>query len=299
MVIGLVTKLNPMILLIQETKLESYDSKLLRSLGGAVLSRRLYVEAEGASRGLVTLWNEEVFSVKACVSNKRCISLLGEILKFNKDVVFCNVYAPSVERERRELWEYLLDAQKSFPVPWCIGGDFNTVLDPAKRIGEGCDMSSVRRFNYVILQMGVVDIPLQRSKFTWSNNRVKEAWARLDRFIISPDILDWFPDLVQKCLPRRLSDHNSIMLGSLPVDWGPCPFRFYNWWMEDNDLMKEAIRGWKDCKRGGFKDIVLALKTRAVKSHIKRWLATKKSVSMSKDIEQKLADVDKKAGNDG
>ncbi|KAK3217817.1 hypothetical protein Dsin_011787 [Dipteronia sinensis] len=48
-----------------------------------------------------------------------------------------------------------------------------------------------------------------------------------------------------------LLDHNAITLGASIVDWGPSPFRFYNWWMEDNDLMKEAIQGWQVGKNIG------------------------------------------------
>ncbi|KAK3199332.1 hypothetical protein Dsin_022747 [Dipteronia sinensis] len=72
--------------------------------------RGIGVEAEGASGGLISLWNNELFSVKACVSNKRCIILQREILELKKLVVFCNVYAVTVESERRQLWEYLLEA---------------------------------------------------------------------------------------------------------------------------------------------------------------------------------------------
>ncbi|KAK3184465.1 hypothetical protein Dsin_031751 [Dipteronia sinensis] len=55
------------------------------------------------------------------------------------------------------------------------GGDFNTVMDQSERIGEGCDMGSIRRFSSFVHQMGTIDIPLQGSRFTWSNNRTKAA----------------------------------------------------------------------------------------------------------------------------
>ncbi|KAK3193093.1 hypothetical protein Dsin_024403 [Dipteronia sinensis] len=59
----------------------------------------------------------------------------------------------------------------------------------------------------------IVDMPLHGMRFTWSNNMVVEAWARLDPFLISLTILMWFPNLRQSGLPRSLSDHNLVMIG--------------------------------------------------------------------------------------
>ena len=89
---------------------------------------------------------------------------------------------------------------------------------------------------------------LQGSSYTWSNNREKEAWVKLDRFLLSPDLLSWFPMILRKALPRSLLDHNPILISEAREDWGPIPFRFFNWWLEEKELMGEAIRGWKDCK---------------------------------------------------
>lgn len=59
--------------------------------------------ALGSADALITLWNEKGFSVKSCISNERCIIVLGELTKVKQEVVFCNVYATNVESERKEL----------------------------------------------------------------------------------------------------------------------------------------------------------------------------------------------------
>ncbi|KAK2660328.1 hypothetical protein Ddye_006861 [Dipteronia dyeriana] len=90
------------------------------------------------------------------------------------------------------------------------------------------------------------------------------------------------------------------MVGTLSVDWGPFPFHFYNWWIKDTDLMKEAVKEWNDIKCGGSKGAMLASKTKVVKVYIKKWLSSKKSDSiLSEDIEKRLAEVDKKAETEG
>ncbi|KAK2651543.1 hypothetical protein Ddye_011399 [Dipteronia dyeriana] len=58
-----------------------------------------------------------------------------------------------------------------------LSGDFNTVLEPSERVRVGCHMGSNRSFMSFMFQANVVDIPLQGTKFTWSNNKVDEAWV--------------------------------------------------------------------------------------------------------------------------
>ncbi|KAK3213080.1 hypothetical protein Dsin_017786 [Dipteronia sinensis] len=175
-------------------------------------------------------------------------------------MVFCNVYRANVEAEWKELWDYLVGVQNSFSLPWCFGGDFNMVLDPSEKKGESCNMVSIRNFNSFVLQSKVVDIPLSGITFTWSNNREKALWARLDRFLISSEILLWFLSLSQNSLPRSLSDHNAIVIGERKKDWGLSPFRFCNGWLKEKVLMHEALEGWKVCKVSGSTSVALAAK---------------------------------------
>ncbi|KAK3224606.1 hypothetical protein Dsin_004468 [Dipteronia sinensis] len=98
-----VNKHRPSLMFIQETKLSSFDSKVIRSIDGSWLTRGLGVESVGSAGGLITLWNEDLFIAKACIKNSRCIIITGELVKFSKDVAFCNVYASNVESDRIEL----------------------------------------------------------------------------------------------------------------------------------------------------------------------------------------------------
>ncbi|KAK2650230.1 hypothetical protein Ddye_017719 [Dipteronia dyeriana] len=167
---GLVHRLKPEILLIQESKLRSFDNHVIRSLGGSWLSRGVGVDVEGASGGIIISWNEGSFKVESYISNKKCIILVGILLKVNKKIVICNVYAPSIESDRRDLWNFILFNMQSFKAPWCVGGYFNTVLEPSERVGVGFHMGSIRSFRSFVFQANVVDIPLHGTKFTWSNN---------------------------------------------------------------------------------------------------------------------------------
>ncbi|KAK3222180.1 hypothetical protein Dsin_009205 [Dipteronia sinensis] len=274
----------PSILFLQETKLSCYDSKIYNSIGGAWLNRGLGVEADRAVGGLLTLWNDELFLAKACIKNSRCIVIAGELVKLAKEVAFCNVHTHNSENERVELWDFIVWAQPSFSMPWCMGGDFNTVLCDTERKGGASNSASMRNFRSFLLQAKVVDIPIHGCAFTWTNNRELASWARLDRFLISPWILSWFPKLMQKGLPKSVSDHNAITIGEPKKDWGPCPFRLYDNWMEDSNLTSCVREGWKKHKPKGSFGFILSSKIRISKEIIKR--AVKDS---NKEIEKKAS----------
>ncbi|KAK3198237.1 hypothetical protein Dsin_021652 [Dipteronia sinensis] len=137
-------------------------------------------------------------------------------------------------------------SQDAFPGAWCMGGDFNAVLNPSERRSGECYMGSIRSFNEFVVKSKVIDIPMQSSLFTWSNNRERVSWARLDRFLLSPIILFCYLNLMQKCLPISISDHNAIVIVKPTVDWGPTPFQIYeeDLWVKEQKLRQKSIVRW-------------------------------------------------------
>ncbi|KAK3228408.1 hypothetical protein Dsin_000289 [Dipteronia sinensis] len=119
--------------------------------------------------------------------------------------------------------------------------------------------------------------------------------VRLDRFLISPWILSWFPKLAQNGLPRIVSDHNAITLGEPRDDRAPSPFHFYNNWLEDDELMKLASEGWKNCKVSGLQGFVLSSKLKCSKNVIKNCILSRAKVSSSlKANEESLTELDRR-----
>ncbi|KAK0599556.1 hypothetical protein LWI29_006326 [Acer saccharum] len=297
---GVVLKLKPAICFLQETKMGSMDIRISRGLGGSLLGKSVGVDADGSTGGLLTLWNEDLVSIKDCISNKWCIILVGVLNKFNRKVVLCNVYAPVVEKDRRDIWGFILQVQQSLSIPWCIGGDFNTVLNEAERKGGEFNKWSAAAFNNFMLQAKVIDIPLRGGDFTWSNNRVGGSWTRLDRFLVSPIILSWFSNFEQIRLPRLISDHHAIGLGAVRAYWGPRPFRFSNCWLEEKSLMEDINKEWVENKIIGSSSSILLFKLRGAKRKIKRWVAANmKDKNSTKELEDRLGNIDVEAARTG
>lgn len=107
MVKRLVLRFKQIVLFLQETKLGVFDSGVSSLLGGNLLTRGIGVEVEGASGGLIILWNDDFFKVSSCIPSKRSIIMAGELIGLKKELVFCNIYATNVEREEGVV-EYII-----------------------------------------------------------------------------------------------------------------------------------------------------------------------------------------------
>ena len=55
--------------------------------------------------------------------------------------------------------------------PWLLVGDFNLMRRPKNRNKPGGDINEMLLFNEALSALGVIELPLQGKKFTWSNKQ--------------------------------------------------------------------------------------------------------------------------------
>ncbi|XVE59554.1 hypothetical protein DITRI_Ditri05aG0055300 [Diplodiscus trichospermus] len=63
------------------------------------------------------------------------------------------------------------------------------------------------------------------------------------------ELLAYFPSLVQKLLPRSLSDHFPISLTVEEINWGPRPFKIFNHWLDSNNFKEAVSVAWDSIRR--------------------------------------------------
>ena len=85
--------------------------------------------------------------------------------------------------------------------PWCLGGDFNVILSQRERSSQGRLTGAMRRFTHTVDELELLDLPLQGGALTWSGGRNNQAWARLDRLLVTQNWLDHFSGVIQSKLP--------------------------------------------------------------------------------------------------
>jgi hypothetical protein len=96
-------------------------------------------------------------------------------------------------------------------LPWCVGSNFNFTHFLNEILGEARFCSDMKFYDF-IFEQGLMDLPLVRGTFMWSNNRDSPAQSRIDRFLVSPEWEAKFPNLYHKRLHRLCSDHFLIFL---------------------------------------------------------------------------------------
>ncbi|RVW71503.1 putative mitochondrial protein [Vitis vinifera] len=147
--------------------------------------------------------------------------------------------------EREWMWEEIGAIRGIWDDPWCLGGDFNVILSQRERSNQGRLTSAMRRF--------------------------AQAWARLDRFLVTQNWLDHFNEVVQSRLPRPTSYHFPILLMGGGLRRGPSLFRFENMWLKA-DGFTDLLRGWwQGVEVRGRVSVRPVTKMKELKQKIKVW----------------------------
>ena len=146
---------------LHETKLQKLSSANARSFGVGKLVEWRAVEAEGPVGGILVFWDTRKLELVEAEIGQFSVPCMFKNVEDGFQWAFTGVYGP-VKRCKRELfWEELGSVKGLWEGPWCIGGDFNVVLSPNDR-NLDCRLSpSMRRFNEVLNELGLRDLPLQ------------------------------------------------------------------------------------------------------------------------------------------
>ena len=103
---------------------------------------------------------------------------------------------------------------------------------------------SMREFSEWIVELGLIDIPLHRVKFTL---RINDSKSKLDRALCCQDLLRNFPNLILVGLKRSFSDHNPLLLTLEACNnWVPKPFRCYDAWFLNSEFKSFLNNEWRN-----------------------------------------------------
>lgn len=125
------------------------------------------------------------------------------------------------------------------------------------------------------------------------SSRQGGLWIRLDRWLISDEILRDLEGVNQCVESWRLSYHRDVSLSMGVVDFGPKPFRFYNSWMLEEDFNTLVKSWWQSPLVAGWAGASLHEKLKSLKKEIKKWKGSKANVSAVRisSLEPELQEV--------
>lgn len=181
-----------------------------------------------------------------------------------------NVYAPQDDGKKRKLrldiCSYLSTSSKLF----CLMGDFNSVRNEEER--RGCTVHKRRAadFNAFIKATDLQELHKGGRRFTWVGQGGLKL-SKLDRFLLSRELLDLWTDLAVVALERCFTDHCPIILKTSNANFGPIPFRFFNQWIDKEGFKDMVAESWNTELCTGSASFSLKEKLKALKKTIKVW----------------------------
>ncbi|GJU77776.1 putative RNA-directed DNA polymerase, eukaryota, reverse transcriptase zinc-binding domain protein [Tanacetum coccineum] len=286
--------------IVQETKMTKLELFQLRSMWGNFNFDYACSMTRGRSGGLVTIWDPNVFIKKRMWCGDNYIIIGGERKNLTKYFYIINVYGPQHQPDKSILWSFLRNFILIHTGKVILFSDLHEVRSESERFGSIFSNGDATIFNSFIHETGLIDLPMGGRKFTWMN-KAGSKMSKLDRFLISDDVIQDLPNLQVVALDKMWSDHNPILFHSKKHDFGLTLFKIFHSWfdrLDFEDIVKEkwaVITGDLSCP---IKPLHSKLKD--LKSHLKVWFAHTKEVELSrrKSIVAELRSLEQKI-NDG
>lgn len=149
------------------------------------------------------------------------------------------VYGPNDISLRDALWAELDSVRARWSSAWCVFGDFNIIRYPVVHLG--CNLFSSAMFNFsdFIKKNFLVDLPLVGGEYTWFRDSVNPSMSCIDRVLVSTDWAEHFSDVIQRPLPRVVSDYCPILVeaggmarGKIPLNLRICGLKWRVLWIQ-------------------------------------------------------------------
>ncbi|GKA16323.1 RNA-directed DNA polymerase, eukaryota, reverse transcriptase zinc-binding domain protein [Tanacetum coccineum] len=148
--------------------------------------------------------------------------------------------------------------------------DFNL-----SKVSESSDPSHPPGFDHMknsLSNTSLIDLPIGGHLYTWMN-KAGTKLSKLDRFLISDEVLEIFLDISITALDRLWSDHTPILFHILKSAFGPIPFKLYNSWLSHDgfdDVIKAAWSSLKNHNNDG-RILMSRKKLQSHQEFIKQW----------------------------
>ncbi|XP_074314305.1 uncharacterized protein LOC141649517 [Silene latifolia] len=181
------------------------------------------------------------------------------------------IYAFNDGQERKVLWQHLEQFQTQCSGPWAWAGDFNTVVNPAERLGGQTKQSDMDDFIECIAACGMTDIPATGAYYTWTNKQEPQTrvYSRLDRFLINQEWGDLFPDMNAHFHPAGLFDHSPCIVSHTQIgSMKRASFKYFNMWGKAPSFSPKVQMVWQQ-EIPGHKMFCVVKKLKALKPVLK------------------------------
>ncbi|XP_016168808.1 uncharacterized protein LOC107611390 [Arachis ipaensis] len=199
-----------------------------------------YVGSEGASGGLLLMWDDDFFRMKNCYKGDRWLCVEGVL---SENSIDCAIFLG----------------------PSCFLGDFNEITQVEERRGFDGLPPSAQDLKDWINDMGLVDLPITDCKFTWFKGR---SYSRIDRVLVS---LEWLEVELRGLEEVQFTDKLKALTVPLEI------WHRDNFGDIDKKIMKyeEEIKKIDDIVGNGTYDGIVEARRKALVTCCEKWYVRK------------------------
>lgn len=230
-----------------------------------------FFPSNGASSGLLTVWNSSYFDGNIIQANSYAITVKMLNKLDNRYFQVSNIYGPSQSAAKQSFITWLMNLDTSKFDDWIMGGDFNLIRHPKNRNKPGGELSEMNMFNELITDLDLVEVPFSGRSFTWSNMQADRLLVKLDWVFTSSSWSVSYPATYVQPLPKPMSDHipyNAHVGSSIPK----CNmFRFENFWVNHPGFMDTVNLHWNNAPFYANAARNMSAKLKQVRAGLKSW----------------------------
>jgi hypothetical protein len=190
------------------------------------------------------LWNSATFSGTVVDKQRFGMTVNFSSAHNNDDWKLTTVYGPCDEPARTEFINWFRSHSFDDSENWIFLGDFNFYRSLSNQNRPGGNLADTLIFNDAIGHLGLVELPLKGSAFTWSNMQSDPLLEQLVWFFTSPNWTIDFPSTEVIPMAKITSDHipcKIVINTSIPK---ASLFRFEIFWPEQEDFLDTVVDGW-------------------------------------------------------
>ena len=260
-----------MIFLLETLVNEKNISKILPTMGYDHFD---YTLPSNHSGGIAVLWNNGTIHASFLSKESRAIHMLIHDVQKAQNCILSGIYAPAQEKEKNEFWNYLLELNTVFDLPWCLIGDFNELASSKEKIGgQSLANRKYNRLNSFTNSINAEPLHVKGRLFTRKKRiHYHLIYERLDRAIARNDWTCMYPDAFEMHGNFTCSNHCPIILATEPprIRQKAFPFRFQNFWSNYHQANSIVKKQWGVTIQG-TKMFQFSKKLKCIKYDLKAW----------------------------
>jgi len=197
-----------------------------------------------------------------------------KIVHNGKSFAVAAIYASTCHIKRRNLWEALTHLLTSHPLPWCMIGDFNTILGTHEQRSNFRPLATpISDFQTWSDLNNLIHIQTRGAAFTWSNGRRgrNHTQRRLDRVICNQEWFNVCNSVSCSTLTKLRSGHFPLLFEFKNDDIHyVSQFKFLKIWTAHEDCINVVKNSW-NAPFVGCPMYILSEKLKHLKQALKLW----------------------------